>query len=54
MDWMFIRPLDHALRSWQQSHPRERRSLRAAIVFGGLTSLLLWVGLATLLRRLFF
>jgi len=48
---MLTRPLDQVLRPWQKSASHERFSMRAAIVFSGTLSLLLWLGLAALLRH---
>ncbi len=41
---MLSRPVDYASRPWR-SHLPERLSKRAAVLFGGVVSLLLWLGI---------
>ena len=42
---MLSRPVDYASKSWRRIYLPERLSKRAAILFGGFVSLLLWLGI---------
>jgi hypothetical protein len=49
---MLSRPVDYASRSWRRIYLPERLSKRAAILFGSLVSLLLWLGIAAVVIKL--
>ena len=49
---MFSRPADYVSRPRQRINLPQRLSARAALLFGGVTSLLLWLGLVALFVKL--
>jgi hypothetical protein len=49
---MLSRPVDYASRAWRRAYLPERMSNRAAILFGSIVSLLLWLGIAAVIVKL--